>query len=373
MKKIIPAILILPIMLSCMLYSTPTLGETNFPLQQVASIPISENIEEISVGDTWIAVRTDDTITAIDINTYEILWSMDMQVSSFNNGFRITNDNLVAASKEKIVLIDRQGQQRELKLKPRKAEINILRLEAIYPDYLYVFRGDKWILEAYDITNNVLLWEVYPGRPAIIYDASTKIAYVIRSDLISAVDNQSGKVLWEQIRREKKLLPDNFTLGVLSATLDENVLYIYERTRDRDYYRITAIDVKTQKELWMKDFVFSVTRSITNLTVIDEFLLANGGHGLIALDKHDGEQIWETRGTGEDLSTEPFKFDNIIYVMGGASATVFAISPSDGSIIGMANLEKDNPFGIGSSKNLYDLKDGILFTTKNSVVIYKEK
>jgi outer membrane protein assembly factor BamB len=349
------------------------LGETNFPLKQVATISIDDVIEDIAVGDTWIAIRTYHTITAIDIDTFEKLWDIDKQVSTFGEGFQIVNDILVAASKEQIFLIDRQGQQRDFNLKPRKAQINVIRLAAIYPGYLYVFRGDSWILEAYDISNDVLLWEIYRGRPAIIYDATTKIAYAIRHDLISAVDNQSGKVLWQQRRQEKRILPSSFTLGVLGATLDANVLYVYERTKDRDYYRITAIDVKTQKELWIKDFTFSVNRSLTHFAVIDDLLLANGGKGMIALNKFNGEQVWETSELGEGLVTRPFKVDDVIYAMGVASSTVFAISSYDGSLIGTVNLESDSAFGVDPSKNLYYLNDGIVFNMRDTVVIYKTK
>jgi len=84
MKRIIPVLLILPIMLSCILYKTPQLGETNFPLKQVATIPIDGAIEDIAVADSWIAVHThDDKITAIDIDTQEILWSIDFSVNAY--------------------------------------------------------------------------------------------------------------------------------------------------------------------------------------------------------------------------------------------------------------------------------------------------
>jgi outer membrane protein assembly factor BamB len=93
---------------------------------------------------------------------------------------------------------------------------------------------------------------------------------------------------------------------------------------------------------------------------------------MIAIDKSNGEKIWESDGVGEEFSTIPVEFDGVIYTMGIASSTVFAISFDDGSLIGTANLESDSPFG-GSFESIYSLKDGIIFNTRNLVVIYKIK
>src|SRR5688572_20494456 len=91
MKKFVLAIALLPILLSCMLYSTPPLGEINFPLKKAQTIPIGKNIREIAVGDTWVAVQTSDSIIGLDIDSFEILWTIYAQVNKFGEGFEIVN------------------------------------------------------------------------------------------------------------------------------------------------------------------------------------------------------------------------------------------------------------------------------------------
>jgi outer membrane protein assembly factor BamB len=362
MKKVISILFILPMILSCVLVSTPPVGETNFPLQQVASIPVDGEIQQIAVADTWIAVSTYGHITALDKDSQQILWDLDFNALNEENRFQMVNDTVIASSYDQIILIDKNGQKKEIVLSPQKDSNNIIKIAAVTRDYLYVVRGSSWILEAYDSSKNALVWETPVGRGGadnVFYDPTSGSVYIVGGS-VSALENLNGNLLWEQ--EEDTLL----------AAFEDGILYVYEEVDPKDNYRIVAIDVRSREELWTKDFVFSPASGINQLTIIDNLLIASAGK-LIALDKSNGDQIWSAS-VGETFYTAPIKFDGNLYVMGGVSSTAFAISPDDGSVIGTANLDGDeNLFSADPLSKVHTLDDGIVFNTKLSVVIYKTK
>lgn len=94
---------------------------------------------------------------------------------------------------------------------------------------------------------------------------------------------------------------------------------------------------------------------------------------MIAFDRSNGEQVWniDVHTFGEEFIVQPVEFDGVIYAVGYASNTIFAVSANDGSIIGTANLESENSFGVLYGE-VFKLKDGILFNTSDAVVVYKK-
>jgi outer membrane protein assembly factor BamB len=360
MKKIALALLILPIMLSCMLFANPPLGESNFPLTKVLTIPVDGEVEEIAIADTWIAVHTYEKIIAMDIETQKMLWSINMQVDHYGESFKIINNTLIAASQDQIILVDKQGQKREIALEPIKGPINIIKVASIYPNHVYVIRGE-WILEVYDISENTMLWKMFVGRRMgnVFYDSSNNVAYVTTDDSLRAFDNSSGKLLWEMI-------------GVFgqSVLFEAGVLYVPEQAGVDNAFRLAAIDAASQTKLWEKDIAKSPNYSVSNRTIIDNLLVVSG-NGMIAISKSNGEQVWTTPGVGEEFYTVPVKFDGVIYAKGIATGAVYAISLDDGTIIGHVRLE-DIGFDTANG-DVYVLKDGIVFNTRNDIVIYKAK
>jgi outer membrane protein assembly factor BamB len=358
--RIFLVLLILPLMLSCIMYSTPPLGETNFPLEQVAKFPIDGNIHAIAVSDNWIAAHAINKITGIDATSQETLWNIELDLFSKANGFQMIDDNLVAASSDRVILLNKFGQVRDISLEPGRGYI--IDLAGVYPNYVYAMRGN-WILEAYDIPANRLIWKMPLGRgvPAVHLDASSNIADVVTYGSTRAVDNLTGSVLWE---REG---------GALNSAYEDGILYSYRVMNGKDNYRLAAIDLQSQNELWGLDMVFPPAGGVNELTVIGNLLIASGGPGLIALDKSTGEKIWETA-LGEHIYTSPVEFEGVLYAKDGGSRTVYAISLQDGSILGTANLEPDSMLSLeDTGTGVYRLKDGIVFNTKDAVVIYKHK
>lgn len=367
MKRIVPILLILPFVFSCVLYSTPPLGETNFPLKQIARIPI-EGIIGVAVGDTWIAASTDKKIIAIDISDQKILWSIDFSVDGYSK-FQIVNDVLFAASQDEVIMVNKQGLKKEIALSPLQESfspsINIIMMISVYPDYLYVIRGSNWYLEAYDISANTMLWRKGVGRGIadVSYDPVDKLVYVTIDDTVYVNDNLTGEFLRKQARHLGEYLVGE-VLYTLSITKKDNT---------ETHYEIDAVDTKTQEKLWSNSFVLPANNFVGDFLTVGDLLVISGD-GMIAFDRFDGEEIWEvdvhTFGEGFDVS--PVEFDNVIYAIGYASKTVFAILPDDGSIIGTANLEKDNLFSV-SSGEMFNIGDGILLTTSDAILIYKNK
>lgn len=361
-RTIFTLLMLSTILLSCNISEGQEASiELDFPLEQVQNLPTNEAIEKIAVSDTWIATYSSGKVTAWDVETRKTLWSIALPVRTDNDSeFQIINDILVAAYTDQIFLVNKLGQKSELDLPPEEG--GITRLVAIYPSYIYVIRGYDWRLEAYDISQNALLWTTYVGRGGcdVFYDASKNIAYVTTRDKsIHVFDNTTGKVVWERDRSS------------LHSAFEEGILYTVEHTNDTKMFRFSAFDVESQKELWKKD-ITPITH-VYKLTIIDQLLIASESDGLIALNKSSGDESWRID-TGEPFYTRPVEFNDVIYVK-GLSRAVYAISPANGDIIGFVKLEKTRsiqPY-YESIADVFKLKDGIVFNTRNAVVIYKTK
>jgi hypothetical protein len=301
--------------------------ESNFPLKQAVNISSNEEIERMAVSDTWMAIQTSSKLIGLDINSQERLWSVDFKLwYTRGTKFQIVNDNLIAASRKEIILVNREGQATNIAL-DLPNEGSIIRLVAVYPNYLYVITGPDWLLQVYDITQNSLLWKTTVGRGGadVFYDAITDIAYITTRDYsIRAFENSTGKLLWEQ---EK---------SVLHSIYEAKILYMCEPTDSENTYRFSALDVVTQKALWSTDI--EGIDPVYTLSILNNLLLTGTGDGMVALNKADGKEKWHTL-EDEEFFTSPVEFGNTIFVK-GSSHVVYAISPYGGRVIGLAELEK---------------------------------
>jgi outer membrane protein assembly factor BamB len=366
MKKTFPAILILIFTLSCVLVSTPELGETNFPLQQVAKVPVEAGVKDIALGYTWIAISTsDDKVMAVDIDTQEILWEIDFStLSGLRKGVFMENDDLIAVSPDQIIVLDKSGNRKDIEVD--KDVKTITEVFEVNSGYIYIVGGPNWDLQAYDYQKNIMLWEkrgLGRGVRDVSYDPENKLVYVTLDEKVYTDDNLTGKTLSEAVRHYGEHLIDG-------------VLYTLTNTSERNeetHYEINAVDVKTQKTLWQNSFDLGLNDHVGPLLAVGD-LLVFSGDGMIAFNKFSGEQAWEidVHAFGESIDAPPVEFDDVIYAMGYASNTVFAVSPDEGTIIGTANLEKDDSFGVLYGE-VFRLEDGILFNTSDSIVIYKIK
>jgi outer membrane protein assembly factor BamB len=358
MKKLVLAITFLPILLSCVLYSTPPLGDTNFPLKKSQSIPIGETIRDIAIGDTWIAVQTNNSIIGLDIDTFATLWKIDVRVNVFGEGFKIVGDRLVTISEgQKLILVDRNGNKEEKALDDDVT--TVVRIPGIYPDYVYVVGGSYWSLEVYDLVQDKMLWKSKVGRSIgpVFYDPANNIAYLTKDDSITAYENSSGKVLWKK--------ENVYGRGAL---FDSGILYVSASSSVEGAFTLAAIEGVSQATLWEKDIVRPTDIKASDQTLIGNLLIFRG-YGMFAIDKTNGELVWTVPSIGEEFIETPVEFNGLIYIRED-TGSVFAISLKDGTIIGHVKLEErdrsDKVYG-----GVHTLRDGIVFNTKNDLVIYK--
>lgn len=361
MRKVTIALIALMIISSCKsngALSPPVVS--NFPLTSYTVIPIDGSVRRLAVAETWFATQTTDKIIAMDIQTQQKLWSK-VFVNDVYSEFQIINDTLVTASSDQIILVNRQGEEGVITLEPNGDSINIINLASVYADYLYVIRGENWILEAYNIPENRLLWRREVGRGGadeVFFDSHNNIAYITGGSIL-AVDNTTGTLLWEQEG------------NTLDSIYESGVLYVYEQLDNDGDYRFVAIDTKNQEQLWSRNVSFSPSNSVNELEIVDNLLVASAGD-LIALNKFTGDQVW-TANVGESFYTSPVEYDAVLYAKTGSSRAVFAISASDGSTIGFVKLESDYSFDADSLGSVYKISDGIVFNGRNAVYIFKAK
>ncbi|MBV6451186.1 MAG: Outer membrane protein assembly factor BamB [Anaerolineales bacterium] len=359
MKRIIFVLLSLIAISSC--GSKKTLAtplELNFPLRQSAIWPFDEEVRRLAVSDTWFAVQLFGKIVAVDIDTRNVLWYRNFAADIYSE-FQILNDVLVVASENQIITIDRGGNEKEIRLEATADEINIVKLVSVTENYLYVIRGSKWTLEAYDIPKSILLWRTIVGRGGgddVFYEPQSDIAY-ISGGPIQAIDNRSGSLLWKQ---------DG---NVLNSIYLGGVLYVYEQIDSEGNSRFAAFDVGSLKWIWNKHIALDPSASVNRLGIIDDLLVASAGN-LIALDKISGEKIWSVD-VGESFYASPVKYADTLYARAGDN--LYAISPVDGKVLGFVRLENSNLFTAETFGDIYTIEDGILFSNSNFVFMYKPK
>lgn len=362
-KKTFIAILISLSLISCTpIDASLTGGDKNFPLIQAFVFPKHGETRGIAVGDGWFAYRTMDEITAIDIASLKTLWREKFRAISSGEGFQIINGRLIAISNDQVVSWDRQGQRDELlSLDSGDSSVGIIKTPLLYQNYAYIIRGPLWTLEAYDISNKVLLWKT-DGIEDAFYDPAMNVAYLItRQGDIQARDNKNGELLWQR--------SGTVVHGVYAA----DVLFLYELIKSDGHYEMSAFDVRDQKELWRKNYTNISENDVYKLTVLNQFLITSTRSGLIAFDKHSGVQVWEAK-VGEPIETSPIELNGIIYAKGVFDRAIFALSPVDGSIIGVSDLENESIFSGGDIyTGVYKISNGIVFSNRNAIYVYSAR
>ena len=359
MKKLIIIFMLGLMAVSCGVISPQTFPQNqNFPLVNVVEIPSKDKIEKVAISDTWLAIQTQNNLTGLDIVTQKQLWSIPFS-GDVTSKFSIVNDNLVAASNYQIVVVNKLGQKKVIDL---GAIVVIDELISVNGNFLYIIRDQDWNLAVYDISKNLLLWKTAVGRGItdVFLDPVNGVVYVVTTESVRAFDNSSGTLLWQQER------------GAWHSVLNNGVLYLCEQTAQNYSYKLSAINVKNQQEIWSKTLSGDIG-DIHSLSVINEMLTVGTIEGLIAIDKLNGNQIWQTA-KDDIFYMSPIEFNGIIYAK-GSSRKVYAISPNDGKILGYIQMEADTAFQskYESLAGVFSLKDGVAFSTNASVFLFKTK
>jgi outer membrane protein assembly factor BamB len=338
--------------------------ESNFPLKQDKIFSTSDVIERIAVSESWLAVYTPGTVTAIDIETGKPLWQMNLMIQSDDPlSFLMKDSSLIATTTNQVWMIDKLGQKEKLNIESEDVKTkSIIRVASVYTDNMYINRFPDWRLEAYSISQNRKMWDMSVGRGStdVFYDESRGIAYVAtRYNSFYAIDNETGDVLWQNDR------------STLRATYQSGVVYIVEKGDRSRELRISAFNVGSQATLWQNQIEFDP--SVYFVKIINDLVIIGGDGGLLAMNKTDGSRAWQTS-YNESFMSEPVEYDGIIYDK-GTSHTVYAISPDNGSLIGQVTLERSKSIEpmYDLISGVYKIKDGIVFNTSHDVFLYKNR
>ncbi len=337
--------------------------DSNFPLQQVAKFSFDETIERLAISDTWVAMQTADGLIGFDMNSSETLWSIPFDVwYATGSKFQIIDDYLIAASDTQVALISRDGQLTPLNIASSEGG-KIWRLVAVYPNYVYIIRGPDWTLEAYDITENRLLWQITVGRGGadVFYDPARGITYITTRDYsIRAIENATGVVLWTLDKR------------VLHSAFDANILYLCEPTNKENVYQFSALDVVSQDIIWTTEI--DGISSVYRLTSLNDLLTISTEDGIIAVEKSNGKELWHAL-ENDGFVTAPVEFNDYIFAK-GASHTIYAVSPTNGNLIGYTILESKNNLiepAYEAEGEIHLLDGTLVLNTRESLIIYGNK
>lgn len=350
------------VMVSCTEQTSLSQLEVNFPLEVASTLPVGENIQRLAITDNWAAVQVPGNIIAIDTITGERLWTLNNFSADKDSEFQITDDVLSVVNYEKILLVNRLGEQKEINLKPSGG--HIFRLIATDGNYLYIIRGPDWTLEAYDIPKNALLWETWVGRGQTdaYYDEESGIAYIVTPEFINAFENSSGKLLWQQ--------PAN----VKHSTFENGILYLGEQVENSRTFKVTALDTKEQKELWSKEYSLASRSEIYQLSSIRDLVVVNTGYSYFALHKDNGDQIWHSETVDDIFYNKPVEYNGILYAK-AANGRLYAISMKDGNIIGLKAIGEKPIFvsRYDANQRVYPLDDGIAVNTNKEIVNFTQE
>jgi outer membrane protein assembly factor BamB len=270
------------------------------------------------------------------------------------------DNKLVTASLEKITILDKLGERQQITPDPEASTIT--RILHVSPNYLYFVGGPDWILEAYDLSKDAMLWKMPLGRTVakVFYDDKNDRVYLTKDDSVQAIENSTGKVLWQRggIRGQ----------GIL---YEDGILYIPSAGSTSDHFRLTALDVGSQETIWEREIRVPPEVGGGHQAVVNDLLLYSGG-GMMAIDKSSGELLWTISNVGEEFYTLPVEVDGTIYVKGQDTGAVYAIDADNGMIMGHLRLE-DLGWWSTARGGLHALKDGIIFNSTDELMIYEDR
>lgn len=359
---LISIILLLPVLLGCS-SSKFIPEEGNFPLTKLKTYSPGKEILKFGLSDSYLVIETIDSVQGVDTSTDKILWEEKNFSIDNDSDILFGNGYAVLMSYDEIFIADKNGRKTFLNLNPKRTD-NI-RLVAFSQNYLYVIRGNLWVLEVYDVLENKLIWETPTGRgdTDVYYLPTTNTVYVVNNSSLRAFDNTTGILLWNQDLRKNK------------SAFANDVLYIAKTELNSEKYTIMAFNVMSHKIIWQKEFDSDAEMYIYGLDLFRDTLVMTTRYDYFAFDINEGNLKWKSS-LDDIFYVKPVLVDKVLFAI-GSSRSVYAISLVDGHTIGFVRLESDSSL-VGEPS--YEARsgvtlshDGIAFKTKNSIEFYASK
>ena len=357
-KKIIPIVVaIFLFVISCNLFQPDVnITSSNFPLKEQWSSIFDHAVYNLGVADDWVAVGQSNGITAIDTESGKTMWKLDFQLDH-DSLLLISNDELVAASSSQLFVINKTGEIiHTINLRPKQST----EVVAMYADYVFVYRRADGLLEAYSIQNEKLAWYVitHRGGVSVNFDSRTNTVYITSSSFVSANKITDGSEIWKK------------DIVGRTGILDSDTFYYFSELSPAIGY-ITAANERDGSELWKIDEHFSIRTTIYNLTITGNLLVASTDYGLIAFDKNNGNELWQSE-TNDFFYGNPIPFDDILYIRGTNTDTIYAINPQSGIYFGYLYLGNPSIISHREYELIYKSGNYLIFPYNHTVYAYHQ-
>lgn len=354
MNKIAPVFLGITLMLSLVascssLQTEIIIKNDNFPMMNVWSYKNQEIITKLAIAEGWLAIGSENQVVAIDTITGSFLWRLGYSLESsselvFSGEYLIITD----ITTRKILAITKSGEVVKSFFINSEETFEVL---AAYSNFIFVKRIPSWSIEVYDLNSGKIIWSsiVDRGDTRINFDDSTDTVFFTTSGYISKQSVYTGDIIWK-IDQETQ-----------SGFLNSGSLYYYSNTYANENGYIISVDAKDSDPIW-KTNMLNIDLRINNFALLSNFLLASTNYGLIALDKNNGEIIW-TSETEEYFYGKPIYINNLIYIRGTNTDTIYAIDPNNGQYVGFLKLGAPSIYGLSLEK------DEVIYQYKNLLIV----
>jgi hypothetical protein len=359
-KKLIPIIMtIFLLVMSCSVFESDTsITSSNFPLKERWSSKFDGTVYKLGVADDWIVVGQSKSITAINTESGKAMWTMDITLDT-DSLLLISDDSLIAASSSQLFVINKAGEKvHTINLRPSQST----EVVAMYEDFIFVFRRAGGVLEAYSIQNETLAWKVttHRGGVSVNFEPSTNTVFITSSISVSANNLADGSEIWK------------IQTVARTGVLDSDVLFYYWEA-PRITSHISAINAGNSIQIWDIETPYNLQDSVFDLSIFDNKLIETTDLGVAAIDKKDGNKLWQLKLT-DFVYSKPMFISNVIYTRGITASKIYAISIDNGRYLGSLNL--GDPPLLSFSHRDYDLvyKSGefLIFPYNDTVYAYQQ-
>ena len=336
-----------------------TITDQDFPLRKRWSALLNGfDISRLAVSEDWIVASQSNGVTAIDTKTGNLLWNREFQVD-IDSQLLFVNGNIVVANLDQMKVINKSGE--ELTTIRFDSGDESAKIVAGYSEYIFVRRVPSWSLEVYQLSTGQLAWEIPFGRGSISisFDDKTNIVYLTSVDSVRAYDISNGNLIWE--------IDKNTATGALDANV---LFYSSDLSKNEKILQVSAVDVQSLNVLWDTQITYGVRTKIYNLAIFDNTLLVGTDFGLLALNKKDGHELWQSQ-TNDSFDGEPVVINDVIYERSAGEYTIYAISPTNGQYLGYLRLGKSLlPISHSEDSVIYATGELLIFPDKNTVYAY---
>jgi outer membrane protein assembly factor BamB len=362
-NRFLVIILLVVLLMSCGIFpKDQTIKDEDFPLRERWSVLLNGfGISRLAVSEDWIVASQSNGVTAIDTKTGNLLWNREFQVD-IDSQLLFVNGNVAVASLDQMKVINKSGEELStIRFDPGDDSAKIV---AGYSDYVFVRRVPSWSLEVYQLSTGQLAWEIPFGRGniSVSFDDKTNMVYLTSVDSISAYDISDGNLIWK--------IDKNAATGVLEANV---LFYSSEITKNKKMLQVSAVDLQSLRVIWEAEILYGVRTAIYNLASFDSMVLVGTNFGLLALDKKDGHELWQSQ-TDDSFDGEPVVINDVIYERSAGEYTIYAISPTNGQYLGYLRLGKSLlPISHSGDSIIYATGELLIFPDKNTVYAYEPR